>query len=152
MRIAATLTTPTLTMRLLITEVSRWTALVRIDGRSMQPTLTHGQMLLTRPARWGVAVGDIVVLKAASAQLYAKRVAAEPGDIIEFEAGRLFVNQRSWDGRLRVAGPCVETWHVPNSHYFVVGDNLQESDDSRVWPDPFVAVSRMCGVALSRWL
>lgn len=152
MRLAPTLTTPALTIRTPISEVVHWTVLVRIRGRSMQPTLTHGQVLLTRPAGGDIAVGDVVVIWTAPGKRCVKRVAAKPGDVVELEAGRLYVNQSSWDGRPRIVGARVATWHVPNGHYFVVGDNPQESDDSRVWPDPFVAVSRMSGVALNRWL
>lgn len=143
---------PALTMRTSTPDVARWTALVRIRGRSMQPTLTHGQMLVTRPAGGSIAVGDIVVVTTVPGNRYVKRVAAGPDDVVELEAGRLYVNHRPWDGRPRVVGARVETWRVPNGHYFVGGDNLRESDDSRVWPEPFVAASRISGVVLKRWL
>jgi signal peptidase I len=132
--------------------VARWIPVVRIRGRSMQPTLRAGHVLLTRPAGRHVAVGDVVVLAPAEpGPLYVKRVAAGPGDVVELEAGRLYVNGRSWNGRTRVAGARVRTWRVPEGHYFVVGDNLRESDDSRVWPQPFVHASRIRGVAVKRW-
>lgn len=118
----------------------------------MQPTLRAGQVLLTRPVGRRIAVGDVVVLAAAApVPLCVKRVAAGPGDVVELEAGRLYVNDRPWDGRPRVAGARVQTWRVPNGHYFVVGDNLRESTDSRVWPQPFVPASRISGVAVKRW-
>ncbi len=59
---------PTLTMRTLTPDAARWTALVRV--RSMQPTLTQGQMLVTRPAGGGIAVGDIVVVTTAPGNRY----------------------------------------------------------------------------------
>lgn len=133
-------------------DVARWTPLVRVRGRSMQPTLEHGQLLLTRPAFRRVKVGDIVVLTAGRNARHVKRIAAGPGDVVELEAGRLFVNQQAQDGRPRSAGARVETWHVPTGHFFVVGDNPLQSDDSRVWPEPFVAESRIIGVALPNLL
>ncbi|WBY01369.1 signal peptidase I [Ramlibacter tataouinensis] len=139
------------TLRSTATEVARWTPLVRIRGRSMQPTLAPGRLLLTRPPLGRVAVGDIVVITAAPGTRYVKRVAAGPGDLVELEAGRLYVNDRPWDGQPRVAGARVQSWRVPEGHWFVVGDDLQASDDSRVWPRPFVAASRISGVALGRW-
>ena len=142
--------TPTPSMGVTATDVARWTPLVRIRGRSMQPTLAPGQLLLTRPAGRAVAVDDIVVVTTTPGTLCVKRVAAGPGDVVDLEAGALYVNGRPWTGRSGGVGARVETWRVPPGHYFLVGDNLRESDDSRVWPQPFVAASRISGVALRR--
>ena len=117
----------------------------------MLPTLTHGQVLFTRPARRPIAVGDVVVFTAAIGGLYVKRIAGMPGDIVTLEAGRLYVNGRAWDGGPRTTGAHVERWRVPDGHCFMVGDNLKESDDSRVWREPFVALARIGGVGLRRW-
>lgn len=117
----------------------------------MLPTLTHGQVLFTRPARGPIAVGDVVVFTAAIGGLYVKRIAGMPGDIVTLEAGRLYVNGRAWDGGPRTTGAHVERWRVPDGHCFMVGDNLKESDDSRVWREPFVALARIGGVGLRRW-
>lgn len=119
----------------------------------MHPTLDDGQLLLTRPTGWRVNVGDIVVLTTDRGERCVKRIAAGPGDLVELEAGRLYVNQRSYDGHPRSAGARVEAWRVPEGRFFVVGDNLRQSDDSRVWHEPFVPASRISGVAIRmRWL
>ena len=130
------------------TDVARWTPVVRVRGRSMQPALEHGQWLLTRPRGRRVGVGDIVVFTVGrGGERYVKRIAAGPGDLVELEAGRLFVNGASYDGRPRTAGARVEAWTVPAGHVFLVGDNLRQSDDSRVWQEPFVPLDRISGVA-----
>lgn len=133
---------------LTLTDVPRWTPLVRVLGCSMRPILDHGQLLLTRPRGSHVAVGDIVVFTRSDGRRYVKRIAAGPGDVVHLEAGRLFVNQRSYDGRPRIPGARVQTWHVPDGHIFAVGDNLGQSDDSRTWNEPFVPVTRISGVGL----
>jgi signal peptidase I len=115
----------------------------------MHPTLEHGQLLLTRPRIGRLEVGDIVVFRAGLGVRYVKRIVARPGDLVELEAGRLFVNQRSYDGYPRTAGARVQTWRVPDGHVFVVGDNAAQSDDSRVWHEPFVPLTRINGVALA---
>lgn len=117
----------------------------------MHPALAPGQILLTRPRSTGVAVGDVVVLTTTRGTLYVKRVAARAGDVVALEHGRLYVNDRLRNGQAGVRGAHAATWQVPDSHYFVVGDNLRESDDSRVWAAPFVAASRINGVVLGRW-
>ena len=131
------------------TDMARWTPIVRVRGRSMQPTLDDGRWLLTRPAGRRVHVGDIVVFTRESGQRCVKRVAAGPGDLVDVEAGRLHVGRRSSsDGQPRLCGARVERWRVPAGHYFVIGDNHEVSNDSRVWNEPFVPVSRISGVAL----
>jgi signal peptidase I len=132
------------------TDMARWTPVVRVRECSMHPTLEDGQLVLTRPRGWRVQVGDIVVLTTSSGERRVKRIAAQPGDLVELEAGRLYVNQRSYDGQPRTEGARVETWRVPDGHFFVIGDNLRQSDDSRVWHEPFVAVSCISGVAIRR--
>lgn len=145
-------TTPTRTMGARkTTDVARWIPVVRIGGRSMLPTLVHGQVLVTRPARGRIAEGDVVVFTAATGRLYVKRIAGMPGDIVTLGAGRLYVNGRAWGGGPRTAGAHVQRWRVPDGHCFVVGDNQQESDDSRVWREPFVALARIGGVGITRW-
>lgn len=130
------------------TDVPRWTPAVRVQGCSMQPTLRDGQVILVRPTGQRVRVGDIVVFLGRKGERLVKRVAAGPGDLAEMEAGRLYVNHRSCDGLPRSVGARLQTWRVPERHFFVVGDNLRQSEDSRVWPDPFVPAARIIGVAM----
>lgn len=114
--------------------------LVRVAGRSMVPTYRASDLLLTRPVERHHASllrGVVVVFRHDGSRMI-KRVVAMPGDLVEFEAGRLFVNGAALDGRLRVRGALTEEWRVPWESYFVAGDNADLSDDSRVWDEPFV--------------
>src|SRR5665648_1193569 len=80
--------------------------LVRVAGESMAPTYRSSDLLLTRPAgRAGVRArrGDVVVFRHGEVRMI-KRVVGLPGDLVELEAGRLFVNGEPVDGRPRVRG------------------------------------------------
>lgn len=79
-----------------------------------------------------------------------KRAVGLPGDLVELEAGRLFVNGASVDGRPRVRGAGTQTWTVPAGSYFVAGDNPGVSDDSRVWDEPFVVLGEVDAVIVRR--
>ena len=125
--------------------------LVRVAGKSMAPTYRPAALLLTTPVgRAGARPrpGDVVVLRRAGVRMI-KRVVGVPGDVVELEAGRLFVNGASVDGRVRIRGARTEAWHVPAGACFVVGDNPAASDDSRVWAEPFVAAADV--EAVVRW-
>ena len=114
---------------------------VRVAGESMAPTYRPSDLLLTLPAgRAGARArrGDVVVFRHGELRMI-KRVVGVPGDIVELEAGRLFVNGESVDGRPRVPGAYRRAWRVPAASSFVAGDNPAVSDDSRVWDDPFVS-------------
>lgn len=126
--------------------------LVRVAGDSMTPTYRSSELLLTRPAtRAGapaeVRRGDVVVFRRGALRLI-KRAVGLPGDLVELEAGRLYVNgiaadrhatrAHDTDGYPRARGAYTQTWRVPAAGYFMAGDNAAVSDDSRVWDSPFV--------------
>ncbi|HEY3547597.1 MAG TPA: signal peptidase I [Propionicimonas sp.] len=128
------------------------TRLVRVAGESMAPTYRPSDLLLVRAAGRPGAYprrGDVVVFRHGELRMI-KRAVGLPGDLVELEAGRLFVNGASVDGRPKVPGAVIRTWRVPESSYFVVGDNAAGSDDSRVWDEPFVRREGLDGVVTSR--
>ena len=117
----------------------------------MAPTHRSGDLLLTRGAgRAGLLRrGEVVVFRHAGTRML-KRVVGLPGDRVELEAGRLFVNDESVDGRARVPGAYIQVWRVPVDSYFVAGDNPGLSDDSRVWDEPFVPADHVEAVVVRR--
>lgn len=115
--------------------------IVVVAGDSMAPTYRSSDLLLTRPVGRASAMlsrGAIVVFRRDGLRMV-KRAVGLPGDLVELEAGRLFVNGESVDGRDRVRGAHTRTWLVPEGGYFMAGDNPSASDDSRVWRRPFVS-------------
>jgi signal peptidase I len=139
----------------------------RVEGPSMQPTLTSGQYLWVNKAAYleldhhfvlgGPQRGDIAVLRPANEDVdLIKRVIGLPGDRVMIHNGDVFINDQALDEpyihfsagySYPIDGkPLV----VPPGQYFVLGDNRANSRDSHLgW---FVPAENLVGRAwLTYW-
>jgi signal peptidase I len=114
----------------------------RVSGQCMEPHLYTGERVLTAKMAYllhGPSRGDIVLFlyPRDPRQTFVKRVIGVPGDIISIQAGRVFINNRLLPEPYRVnpAHGDMPPQFVPHGSYFVMGDNRDESDDSRFWGD-----------------
>jgi signal peptidase I len=109
-----------------------------IPSASMTPTLHPGdQIVVTRyfgkPERGHVIVFESPI---ATDELMVKRVVGLPGDLIDSRLGRVRIGGYTLPEPyvLRPAATgAIEAQLVPNDAYFVLGDNRDESLDSRSW-------------------
>ena len=141
----------------------------RVEGPSMQPTLTSGEFLWVNKAAYfewngeyvlgGPRRGDIAVLRSPDTNEdidLIKRVIGLPGDHVRIQRGEVFINgqplaepyirfQASYNYPTTGADAV-----VPAGQYFVLGDNRPNSRDSHLgW---FVPAENLVGRAwLSYW-
>jgi signal peptidase I len=122
---------------------------VVVEGTSMLPQLNDGERLLVnklvyykiQSVSWGhIERGDIVVFWYPNDpdKSYVKRVIGLPGEMVEVRSGKVYINgvQLEEDYLDNEHNQGLPTWpakRVDDHHYFVMGDNRDNSSDSRYW-------------------
>lgn len=133
----------------------------RVPSASMYPTIPavsktdEAVILVDKLATEFHAIhrGEVVVFHWPDnpSKLFVKRVIGMPGDTIKVTANAVYINGKKLTetnpGIAKSNGSLVGTWHVPAGHYFMMGDNRPNSDDSRMWVHPYVARSAIVGEA-----
>lgn len=123
----------------------------RIDGSSMNPTLTDGQYLLINNVSYFLDepdFGDIIVFHHPRNELnLIKRVIGVSGDHIDIADRKVKVNGVTLDEPYVSAPPNYSgSWDVPEGQYFVLGDNRNNSSDSHSWS--FLPAENIIGRAM----
>ena len=112
---------------------------VRVDGSSMLNTLHDGDFmiatkfdyLLGDPERFDIVICDYPNTE--DGKYRVKRVIGLPGETIELVAGELYIDGEhvEQDFDMTENEAYFGTYVVPEDHYFVMGDNRNNSKDSR---------------------
>jgi signal peptidase I len=110
-----------------------------IPSESMAPTLKTGdQIVVTRYFRDAPKRGDVIVFESLLVpdELLVKRVIGVPGDLVDSRLGRVRISgytlPEPYVRRQGTTG-AVAAQLVPADSYFVLGDNRDDSLDSRSW-------------------
>lgn len=114
--------------------------LLRIQGKDMEPTLHEGDRILVTKRVEQLRRGDIVIFRhpADPSKSFIKRVVGLPGELIEISDGKVLVNGQSLqenylDSQLNTFPYKGIATRIPEGKYYVMGDNRDNSNDSRFW-------------------
>ncbi|MCE7919990.1 MAG: signal peptidase I [Chloroflexi bacterium] len=114
-------------------------ARVRVDGFSMRPTLEDGEFVLVSRMSYKFSEyerGDIVVFHFPldPKEELIKRVIGLPGDHVRVEGGQVFLNGQLLEETYIAEAPRYSgEWVVTEGFLFVLGDNRNNSNDSKDW-------------------
>lgn len=113
-----------------------------IPSASMEPTFTRGDHVLVNKFIYRFVEpeqGDVIVFKYPVDMTidYIKRVVAKEGDTVEVKGGILYVNDKEVNEPYLSESAKITSDYGPvtvgNNKLFVMGDNRNNSSDSRVW-------------------
>ena len=115
---------------------------VTMQESSMEPTISVGDRFFVNRVVYKVGEpqrGDIIVFRSNAsneAALHIRRVIGIPGDIIQIVDGRIIINGKTYtEGqdfpKITNAGLAKKPIQIESGEYFVLGDNRNNSEDSR---------------------
>jgi signal peptidase I len=118
-----------------------------ISTQSMEPTLKPGEQVSATAVNKGtqIKLGDVLIIKApkslagscgVSVTDVIDRVIGLPGDRLSSKGNTILINgkplKETWTHTEPLGNP-IGNITVPQTHYFVMGDNQADSCDSRSW-------------------
>ncbi len=132
----------------------------QVPSGSMENTVMTGDRLIanrlsyvfSEPKRF-----DIVVFKYPDdeSKLYIKRIIGMPGDTVEIRNNEIYINGSSEpldDSFIKEPMNTMDAvYQVPEGHYFMMGDNRNNSSDSRFWVNTYVAENKILGKAVFKY-
>lgn len=116
---------------------------VTVVGQSMTPTFQSGDVVLMNRLVYDIGkphIGDIVVFERDDHKRNIKRVVGMPGDVVQITDGKLLVNGAPFEaegmpgavpGQVAFAGIAENPVELGEEEYFLLGDNRDNSEDSR---------------------
>ena len=114
-----------------------------VSSGSMEPTLAVGARIVGYRMDHEYRRGDIVMFSISDNgnKHYAKRILGMPGDIVSLTEDAVYTNGRRLEEpylKEDMVNGEVGEYRVPAGSYFLMGDNRNESYDSRHWDNAYV--------------
>ena len=116
------------------------TGISTVQGNSMYPTLHSGDRVIYNRRTSDNKAGDVIVLKRPDGEEFVKRIVAVAGDTVNIQNGKVYVNgvEEKLDGpvgetKASEEGDVEYPVTVQDNQVFVLGDNREVSEDSRMF-------------------
>ncbi|MCR5688424.1 MAG: signal peptidase I [Lachnospiraceae bacterium] len=133
----------------------------RIPSASMEPTIMTGDRLIGNRLAYikeDPVRGDVIIFLFPDneKEIFIKRVIGLPGETVQIREGKVYIDGASapLDESAYITSPAYGDFgpfEVPEGAYFVMGDNRNNSMDSRYWNRPYVYKDKILGKAWARY-
>ena len=127
----------------------------------MEPTIAVGDRFFINRVVYKFSSpkrGDLIVFRTNAsddAALHIRRVIGLPGETVEIKDGKVYIDgsETALDDSFipeKMQGS-FGPYTVPDNCYFMLGDNRNDSKDSRFWKNTFVRFDQIVGKAVVRY-
>ena len=128
---------------------------IRMEGRSMEPVIKNGDIVLVNEICYNFREPDRLELAAAELTegwVTVRRVVGLPGERIQIQDGAVYINGEKLAGidPVEVPGLAASEIEIPEGYYFLLGDNTENSEDSRSEQVGLVPEEQLLGKAWFR--
>ena len=128
---------------------------VRVDGNSMNDTLNNNDILILNKLDKTYERFDIVVINVNGSKLV-KRIIGMPGENISYKDNEIYINGEKFEDieTSRTTDFSLEELYsinkIPEDYYFVMGDNRNNSLDSRDYRVGLIKKEDISGITIFR--
>ena len=137
-----------------------WGQRVSTVGDSMSPVLKNADVVLVNRIVYNASSpkrGDVIVFKPKgneNSHYYTKRIVGLPGETVQIVENQVYINGKKLEEdykttKIDTAGIAGEKLKLGGDEYFVLGDNRNNSSDSR---DPSVGIIQQKDIIGRAWL
>ena len=121
-----------------------------VQGDSMSPTLKNGNMVFIKKFDLKFNYNDIVIIEKKDKTII-KRIVGLPNDSIKIDDNYLYINnEKKEDIYIEDAGNLKNEIVLKENEYFVLGDNLQHSIDSRFNEIGIISKNEIIGTIINK--
>lgn len=133
--------------------------MANVVSGSMEPTVMTGAFTVSNRLAYTFGDpkrGDVAFFYPVDEpnKIFLKRVIGLPGDHVVVKDGSVYINDEKLDEPYlaeEMSNYLDGEWDVPSGKYFMMGDNRNHSDDSRLWKHPFVDRKRFISKAFVQY-